>query len=83
MGQGASKVEEQTLQLFFFFSPHFSLARTKRKKLLEGIFFFYLDGGLPQTPYFPGGPTRRGLVTRRCPHHPTPPDRALWVVVLR
>lgn len=52
--------EEQTLQLFFF-PPHFSLARTKRKKLLEGIFFFLFRWRSPPDALFSRGVPAEGV----------------------
>lgn len=66
--------EEQTLQLFFF-PPHFSLARTKRKKLLEGIFFFLFRWRSPPDALFSRGSQQKGFghTTLSPPPHPSWP----------
>lgn len=78
MGRGASKVERNKRSCFFFL---FFFSKNKKKKAVGGDFF--IEVAVPQTPDFPGGPNRRGLVTRGCPPHPTPPVPARRVVVLR
>lgn len=62
--------EEQTLLLFFLF---FFSKDKKKKSCWRGFFLFRWRS--PQTPDFPGGPSRRGLVTRGCPPptHPSCP----------